>query len=43
MRAGREEKKMLGQTGKDEFRPVYERADFPGGFVRGKYALLERC
>ena len=23
---------------KDELRPEYKRADFPGGFVRGKYA-----
>ena len=23
---------------KDELRPEYRRADFPGGFVRGKYA-----
>ena len=23
---------------KDELRPRYKRADFPGGFVRGKYA-----
>ena len=23
---------------KDELRPEYMRADFPGGFVRGKYA-----
>jgi hypothetical protein len=23
---------------KDELRPEYKRSDFPGGFVRGKYA-----
>ena len=23
---------------KDELRPDYQRSDFPGGFVRGKYA-----
>ena len=26
------------ETSKDELRPEYKRADFPGGFVRGKYA-----
>ncbi|MFO8090854.1 MAG: hypothetical protein R6U13_13520 [Desulfatiglandaceae bacterium] len=26
------------EIGKDELRPEYTRADFPGGFVRGKYA-----
>jgi hypothetical protein len=26
------------ETDKDELRPEYKRADFPGGFVRGKYA-----
>lgn len=26
------------RTDKDELRPEYGRADFPGGFVRGKYA-----
>jgi hypothetical protein len=25
-------------TDKDELRPEYKRADFPGGLVRGKYA-----
>jgi hypothetical protein len=30
--------KKANQTGKDELRPEYERSDFPGGFVRGKYA-----
>jgi hypothetical protein len=26
------------ETEKDELRPEYKRDDFPGGFVRGKYA-----
>lgn len=26
------------ETDKDELRPEYKRSDFPGGFVRGKYA-----
>ncbi len=26
------------ETDKDELRPEYKRADFPGGLVRGKYA-----
>lgn len=26
------------KTDKDELRAEYKRADFPGGFVRGKYA-----
>lgn len=26
------------KTDKDEIRPEYKRADFPSGFVRGKYA-----
>jgi hypothetical protein len=26
------------EIGKDELRPEYTRADFPGGVVRGKYA-----
>jgi hypothetical protein len=26
------------EINKDELRPEYTRADFPGGFVRGKYA-----
>ena len=26
------------ETDKDKLRPEYKRADFPGGFVRGKYA-----
>ena len=26
------------ETDKEELRPEYKRADFPGGFVRGKYA-----
>lgn len=30
--------KKADHTEKDELRPEYERADFPGGFVRGKYA-----
>jgi hypothetical protein len=28
------------ETDKDELRPEYKRADFPSGFVRGKYAKL---
>jgi len=30
--------KKASQTGKDELRAEYKRSDFPGGFVRGKYA-----
>jgi hypothetical protein len=26
------------ETDKDDLRPEYKRADFPGGLVRGKYA-----
>jgi hypothetical protein len=26
------------ETDKDELRPAYNRSDFPGGLVRGKYA-----
>jgi hypothetical protein len=30
--------KKVSRTGKDELRSEYMRSDFPGGFVRGKYA-----
>ncbi len=30
--------KKLKQTNRDELRPEYKLSDFPGGFVRGKYA-----
>jgi hypothetical protein len=30
--------KRTSQTGKDELRAEYKPSDFPGGFVRGKYA-----
>jgi len=30
--------KKGNQTDKDELRAEYERSDFPGGLVRGKYA-----
>ena len=30
--------KKISQTDKDELRTEYERSDFPGGLVRGKYA-----
>jgi hypothetical protein len=30
--------KKISQTDKDELRAEYERSDFPGGLVRGKYA-----
>jgi hypothetical protein len=30
--------KKINQTDKDELRPEYQRSDFPGGIVRGKYA-----
>ena len=30
--------KKAKRTGKDELRAEYKRADFPKGFVRGKYA-----
>jgi len=30
--------KKTKETDKDELRAEYKRSDFPGGFVRGKYA-----
>ncbi len=30
--------KKVKQTNKEELRPEYKAADFPGGLVRGKYA-----
>ena len=30
--------KKVRQTNRDELRPEYKLSDFPGGFVRGKYA-----
>jgi hypothetical protein len=30
--------KKVRQTDSDELRPEYKLSDFPGGFVRGKYA-----
>ena len=30
--------KKVKHTNRDELRPEYKRSDFPGGFVRGKYA-----
>ena len=30
--------KKVKEIDKDELRPDYKRSDFPGGFVRGKYA-----
>jgi hypothetical protein len=34
--------KKVSQTGKGELRAEYKRSDFPGGFVRGKYAARIR-
>jgi hypothetical protein len=34
--------KKVKQTNRDELRPEYKRADFPGGLVRGKYAKRVR-
>ena len=30
--------KKVKRTNRDELRPEYKLSDFPGGFVRGKYA-----
>ena len=35
--------KKVSRTGKDELRAEYKRSDFPGGFVRGKYAKRMRA